>query len=241
MLPDTGASQLQVYESGTNKGSFGAFGPDDVLEIQLTTDNTVQYVKNGQVFYTSTVPISWPLHVGAAINAVQDVAFDRIQYLDSLPPGPPGLASPPPSPPTSISPPPPLPPGDYVVFDGGASTDLVVGPGQVARVRGSAGWNAAAWSRQDLWSADGPRKGISFQCPISSGAKMIGFVTGSFATSSSYTAIKYAIYCARLTPFHRFALCLTYVCAPIAPSCSILRLMRCGFFWHRWRHKGSCV
>ena len=76
-----GGTKVHVYESGSSKGSFGAFGPDSVLEIRLTDDNTVQYVDDGHIFYTSTVPISWPLFVGAAINAVQEVAFDRVMYL----------------------------------------------------------------------------------------------------------------------------------------------------------------
>jgi len=166
-----------------------------LLEIRLTPDNKVQYVDDGHVFYTSTKAAQYPLHVGAAISTVQTRGFERVQYLDTLPPAPPGASVSPPPPPTNISPPPPLPPGDYVIFDGGASADLAIAPGQVSRVAGSGGWNAAAWSNQDIWSPDGPRKGISFRCPLTDGGKMIGFVRDSFKTTSSYTDLDFCIYC----------------------------------------------
>ena len=99
-----------------------------------------------------------------------------------------------------ISPPPPLPPGDYVNFEAGYSPDLVTSPGAVSRVLGPAGWNAAAWTNEDIENTDSPRKGISFRCPLTAGAKMIGFVSGSFSERSSYTALAYSIYCASSLP-----------------------------------------
>ena len=156
-------TKAHVYESGASKGGFGSFGPETVLEIWLTADNKVQYVDDGHIFYTSTKSIDWPLHVGAVMHTVKSPAFERIQYVHVLPPAPPGSVSASPPPPTTTTlPPPPLPPGDYVIFDGGASANLVTGVGTVGRVSGTAGWNAAAWSDEDIWSADGPRKGISF-------------------------------------------------------------------------------
>ena len=191
-------TKVHVYESGSSKGGFGSFGPETVLEIWLTADNKVQYVDDGHVFYTSTKSVAWPLHVGAVVHTVQAPAFERIEYVHSLPAPPPGYvsSSPPPLPPTTTAPPPPLPPGDYVIFDGGASVDLEAGDGVVGKVSGTAGWNAAAWSDEDIWSAEDVRKGIRFRCPLTTGAKMIGFVGGGFGETSSYTKLAYAIYCA---------------------------------------------
>jgi hypothetical protein len=197
--------KARVYESGTSEAeSSQKVGPATVLEIWLAGNNEVRYVMDGNVFHTTiTKSVSWPVHVAAVVNAVQVVAFDQIQYVTSLPPAPPMMtnvvASP--SPPGMASPPPPLPPGDYVAFDGGAHDHLVAGRGMVGRVSGTAGWNAAAWSEDDIWSAEDARKGISFQCPLNVGAKMIGFINGGFAKTSSYTALAFAIYCARMAAF----------------------------------------
>ena len=191
-----GGTRVYAYERGEKKGVFGAFGLRSVLEIRLTPENEVQYVDDGHVFYTSSRLVSWPLHVAAALNTVQEAGFIDVQYLSSLPPAPPAAVSPPPA---DIGPPPPLPPGDYVLFDGGASADLATSPGAVSRPRGNPGWNAAAWSSQDIWSPHGDRKGISFRCPITTGGKMMGFRSArrddAFEETSSYTALEYCIYC----------------------------------------------
>ena len=190
-------TKVHVYESGSSKGGFGSLGPETVLEIWLTADNKVQYVDDGQTFYTSDKIVDWPLHVGAVLHTVQEPAFERIEYVHSLPAPPPGYvsSSPPPLPPTTMAPPPPLPPGDYVSFDGGAGADLVVGIGTASRVSGTAGWNAAAWSGAEITSSGNPYKGIRFRCPLTAGAKMIGFRHGSMTTTTSYTALHFAMYC----------------------------------------------
>ena len=196
VLAGTG-TKAAVYEKGSHKGTFGAFGPDTELEIRITADSKIQYADDGHVFYTSAEKsISFPLHVGAVLHTVQDIGFSRVRYLDSLPDAPPAATSPPPSPPNMISPPPPLPPGDYVVFNGGSNPDLVTSPGAVSRVLGPAGWDAAAWSNEDIWGSDGLRKGIGFRCPLSEGAKMIGFVRGAFKETSSYSGLEFSLYCA---------------------------------------------
>ena len=127
------------------------------------------------------------------------------------PPPPPPSPSPlpylPRPPPRLPSPPqPPAAPRSNVVFDGGASSDLVLASGIVGRVQGPAGWNAAAWSATNLWNAQGEYKGIRFYCPGSTGGRMIGFVRGAFAATSSYTAIKYAINCMLLASHRRSSL-----------------------------------
>ena len=199
VLAGTG-TKVAVYEKGSHKGTFGAFGPNAELEIRITADSKIQYADDGHVFYTSEKSISFPLHVGAVLHTVQDIGFNRVRYLDSLPDAPPAATSPPPSPPNMISPPPPLPPGDYVNFEAGSNPDLVTSPGAVSRVLGPAGWDAAAWTNEHIENTDSPRKGISFRCPLTEGAKMIGFVSGSFSERSSYTALAYSIYCASSLP-----------------------------------------
>ena len=192
----------KVYEAGSNQaGSDVSYTADTVFEIRLMPDGSVHYAAGRAVFFISSKKVVWPLHVGAVISSVQDVAFSHVQYLDQLPPAPPAVASPSPSPPIDIKPPPPLPPGDYVVFTD-ASADLVTSPGAVSRVLGPAGWNAAVWSDEDIWAASGPRKGISFRCPLSVGAKMIGFVRGAFKETSSYSDLEFSLYCAQYWPIH---------------------------------------
>ncbi|WP_306140799.1 DUF4214 domain-containing protein [Roseibium sp. MMSF_3412] len=46
---------LSVHESGTSRGQFGAYSVGDELQIKRLPDGTVQYLKNGDVFYTSTI------------------------------------------------------------------------------------------------------------------------------------------------------------------------------------------
>ena len=122
-----------------------------------------------------------------------------------LPPCPSPPPSPPPPPPSPLAPPAPpappaAPPGDHVIFDGGFSPDLVVSIGMVGRVSGT-GWNAAAWSDEDLWDPHGPRKGISFRCPDPAvSGRMLGFSDGSFDAQASFDELAYCIYCARHRP-----------------------------------------
>ncbi|MCR9062195.1 MAG: hypothetical protein NXI02_33085, partial [Rhodobacteraceae bacterium] len=46
---------LGVYESGVSKGVFGSYAVGDELSIERLADGTVQYLKNGEVIYTSLV------------------------------------------------------------------------------------------------------------------------------------------------------------------------------------------
>ena len=78
---------LQVYENGSLKGNFGAIQIGDVLRIERT-GSTVYYIRNGSVFYTSTVPSTGDLigdaalyQSGAQINNAQ---IDRIVIDDAV-------------------------------------------------------------------------------------------------------------------------------------------------------------
>ena len=61
--------QLRIYENGSNKGTFGTYTTNDVLRINVS-GNTVEYLKNGAIIYTSTVVPSPPLYVDASLNTV---------------------------------------------------------------------------------------------------------------------------------------------------------------------------
>ncbi|MDR4497435.1 MAG: hypothetical protein MRK02_05865 [Candidatus Scalindua sp.] len=66
-LRNTGSViQLQVYEKGKHKGTFGTYRVGDVFKIQRI-GNTIVYKKNGDTFYTSATPANLPLLVDTAI------------------------------------------------------------------------------------------------------------------------------------------------------------------------------
>ncbi len=71
---------LGVYENGANKGEFGSYATGDVLSVQRT-GSTITYLKNGSVFYTSTVASTGDLHVDTSLNTtgatLQNIVIDR--------------------------------------------------------------------------------------------------------------------------------------------------------------------
>ena len=58
--------QIQVYENGSLKGTFGTYAPGDTLRVAVV-GGVVKYSKNGTVFYTSTKTPTYPLLVDAAL------------------------------------------------------------------------------------------------------------------------------------------------------------------------------
>jgi hypothetical protein len=58
--------KIQVYESGTLKGSFGTYAAGNALRVAVV-GGIVKYSKNGVVFYTSTKVPAYPLLVDAAL------------------------------------------------------------------------------------------------------------------------------------------------------------------------------
>ncbi|MCC7332910.1 MAG: T9SS type A sorting domain-containing protein [Flavobacteriales bacterium] len=64
-----GGGALHVYENGTNIGSVGTYSTNDTLRIEAV-GNTVKYIKNNNVLYTSLVAPTFPLYVDASINSV---------------------------------------------------------------------------------------------------------------------------------------------------------------------------
>jgi hypothetical protein len=74
-MTETGT--LLIYESGSNRGSFGSYATNDVLKIAVES-NFVKYYKNGVPIYISTIAPSLPLyvdvstyHIGATANNVK--------------------------------------------------------------------------------------------------------------------------------------------------------------------------
>jgi alpha-tubulin suppressor-like RCC1 family protein len=59
---------LYVYESGSSKGSFGAYAPSDRFRVEAAS-GVVRYRKNGVVVYTSTKAAGFPLLVDTALNS----------------------------------------------------------------------------------------------------------------------------------------------------------------------------
>lgn len=65
-LMNTGS--LRIYESGTNRGTFGTYAATDILKIAVE-NSVVKYYKNGALIYTSTVSPTLPLYVDVSTNA----------------------------------------------------------------------------------------------------------------------------------------------------------------------------
>ncbi|MDO6430458.1 T9SS type A sorting domain-containing protein [Flavitalea sp. BT771] len=60
---------VQIYESGSNRGTFGTYTPGDVFKIAVE-NNVVKYYKNGTSLYISSVTPVLPLLVDASIRDV---------------------------------------------------------------------------------------------------------------------------------------------------------------------------
>ena len=63
------AGQLQVYEAGTSRGTFGTYASGDVLRVAVV-GGVVKYSKNGVVFYTSPKVPVYPLLVDTSLYSV---------------------------------------------------------------------------------------------------------------------------------------------------------------------------
>lgn len=71
-------SELLIYENGVNKGSFGNFEMSDRFEIERV-GTVITYLKNGVVFYTSSVPSSKSLMFDASVYrylGAQDIQIE---------------------------------------------------------------------------------------------------------------------------------------------------------------------
>ena len=61
-----GSGGLQVYESGTHRGSFGSYAAGDFMRVEVV-GGVVKYYRNGVAFYTSMLTPTYPLLVDTAL------------------------------------------------------------------------------------------------------------------------------------------------------------------------------
>ena len=78
---------LRVFENGTEKGTFGSYSSGDVLSVERT-GSTITYLKNGSVFYTSTVASTGDLHVDTSLWSSGATLNDIVIKGDNLTAGP---------------------------------------------------------------------------------------------------------------------------------------------------------
>ncbi len=70
---------LQVYESGTYRGTFGNYAVNDTLRVAIE-NSQVCYYRNNILFYNSTVTPVLPLYVNANISDIGGVLSNVIVY-----------------------------------------------------------------------------------------------------------------------------------------------------------------
>ncbi|SEB38883.1 hypothetical protein SAMN04489761_0368 [Tenacibaculum sp. MAR_2009_124] len=58
--------RIYIYENGGYKGNFTNYVQGDQFKINVACDGTVTYLKNGTVFYTSTITRSQPLYLDSS-------------------------------------------------------------------------------------------------------------------------------------------------------------------------------
>jgi hypothetical protein len=170
---DDGGGRLNVYETGTypsHKGSFGAWTTDDVIKIQVT-GTTVEYFKNGVVFYTSATAATFPLYLDAAIHhagdKVQDVAICIPTTCTSTPAA---WAT---TVPAGVD----------------ALPNVIASPGSLEKIN-KVGWNGAASSTQAIHASASPQS-VSFKC-ATGGNLMFGLAN---AFSEHYDGLAFALEC----------------------------------------------
>ena len=76
---------LEVYEKGKRKGSFGTYKKGDIVSVSRT-GTTVSYLKNGKVFYTSEVASSEILYVDTSLDTkgatLKDIVIKNDAFTD---------------------------------------------------------------------------------------------------------------------------------------------------------------
>ena len=156
------ASGLEVYESGASQGNFGTWTADDVMKVQVTGD-TVQYLKNGDVFYTSATAPTFPLRVDASLSGGASFPNPKVSAVTIC------------SVPTCSS----------SAATWADATNVAAASGSLQKNAGGQGWNAGAISNQELTSST-TTQSVSFKCATGAGM-MIGELA-SARTDSHYCA-----------------------------------------------------
>ncbi|MGH9958675.1 MAG: RHS repeat-associated core domain-containing protein, partial [Pyrinomonadaceae bacterium] len=72
-----GGGTLQIYESGTERGTFGTYAAGDRLKVAVE-NGVVKYYRNGALVYTSTVGPAYPLQVDTSLNTVNAGVYNVV-------------------------------------------------------------------------------------------------------------------------------------------------------------------
>jgi hypothetical protein len=59
---------IDIRESGSSRGTFGAYETSDLLQVRVNRQGQVEYVRNDAVLYTSNVAPNYPLGVDTSFN-----------------------------------------------------------------------------------------------------------------------------------------------------------------------------
>jgi len=81
----TSTGQIQVYEGGKSKGTYGTYGTNSLGRVVLGTSGRVQYVVDGEIRYTSTSLPEFPLVVDASFKQ-EGAAFSNISWSGPMAP-----------------------------------------------------------------------------------------------------------------------------------------------------------
>ena len=77
---------VEIFESGTSRGTVGNYYANDRLRVELTS-GVVRYYNNGSLLYTSSVTPSYPLRVDSSLNTVgatlTDVTLETLVWTSS--------------------------------------------------------------------------------------------------------------------------------------------------------------
>ena len=162
--------QVQVYEGGSLKGTFGTYAAGNALRVAVV-GGVVRYSKNGTVFYTSTKTPTYPLLVDSALYNQGATLSNAVLSGGSTPP-------PPPPPPSGSAP---------VVWT--STVGVTVTGNSLSKTAANAWGNAGAISTQQIASGDGY---VELTASETNTYRMLGLSNGN--TNASYEDIDFAIY-----------------------------------------------
>jgi hypothetical protein len=179
---NTNGHGLAVYESGAHVDNFGTYAGTDVLGVQVT-GTTVEYTKNGVVFYTSTKTPTFPLHVDTAFRDVGGELSEIAIYAA------------------------PAPTCESVTWTD--TVNVAASPGFLQKNAGSNDWTSAGAISTQALSPSAELQSVSFKCsrqsandcpdtrlPNVCGTKMIAGL-GDSNNGQHYSDMAFAMECDR--------------------------------------------
>jgi hypothetical protein len=162
-------SPLHIYESGVDRGAFGAYAATDRLRVAVD-GGVVRYYRNGELLYQSAVQAAYPLLVDTALNTVNSQVENAVIAAASF---------------RGVSPP------ENVYWTHVAPTVTVSGT-NLQKVSGGNFWgNAGAASARTIASGDGY---FEFTPAETQTYRIIGLNTG--APTWHYSDIEFGFYLA---------------------------------------------